>query len=130
MKLEDVLIELNKVIPDCELRHVKYKDHSEALEKSYICGYNGKFDISIRVTQFYNDHSRKIIPSLQNKFLYEIEHRGSNIMFKYGNYDSLETYIYILKELIDFSILFSKRCSKFPDLPIEDNRNIKLSKLV
>jgi hypothetical protein len=87
----------------------------------YICGYLTSQDISVRIA-FYEDTT--------NFFIEYLGHTQLNKSVPIQKTElAFECFVYLLKDMIDFSERFKEGVRVFPDFTIENNRDNQLKKL-
>jgi hypothetical protein len=121
MDILEIKNKLSTIIVDCE-----YREAHSISGIPYICAYDGLNDISVRI-------------SFGKSTQFEIEYLGNNMMKRYVNECSdsdVDTYLFILKDLVDHCNKFRDQVNKFPLMSEEDrsrhtrnNRGNKIEKI-
>lgn len=87
----------------------------------YICGYSSFHDISIQI---------KFGTEITSFVIEHLGHTRMNAGVKNENgKKAINSFIYILKELIDMNNKFFQNIKEFPNLTLENNRDAQLEKL-
>jgi len=116
--LQNFLPRLNSLIKS-ELR---IKGSSKFVYSTYICGFSSADNISITIQD----------PLLKSGDLYfKIEYLQQTILEKCAKPtdETLDSFLYILEDLINSSQRFKRQAQSFPNLTEEDSRDVKLKKL-
>lgn len=117
--LQNILPRLNSLL-SCELR---LKGDSKFVTTDYICGFSSAHNISIEI----GESSR-----LPFQFHFKIEYLGHTTLKKFCHptNETLNNFLYILEDLIQSSERIKNQSKSFPKLTDEDNRDVKLRKLL
>ena len=97
-------------------------DKLDYAKNLYIVGYCEISDVSFRIS------------CIDEKFEFNIEHKGHTLLNKYvdskKSEQSFETYFFILRETIEFEKTQQERIRKFPNFTKVDNRNNSIESIL
>lgn len=154
-KIKYMTDKLKSLVEDIEFRDkfIPGYDNCHYLGRYQIVGYDGRHEISFRIGFYETELNSGLI----NKTQFLIEHKGHTFLnrieyvsfnvprtvinfevkpFNYNQFKvvdidkAFDCYYLILEDLIRSSELFKKRCILFPEFTKEDNRSIKIDKLL
>ena len=122
--LQNFLPRLNSLIKS-ELR---IKGSSKFVKSTYICGFSSADNISISIYEYPPGVTTFRSPG---DFYFKIEYLQQTILEKCAKPtdETLNTFLYILEDLINSSQRLKRQARSFPNLTDEDNRDVKLKKL-
>lgn len=122
--LQNLLPRLNSLIKS-ELR---IEGSSKFVKSTYICGFSSTDNISISIYEYPPGVTTFRSPG---DFYFKIEYLQQTILEKCAKPtdETLNTFLYILEDLINSSQRLKRQARSFPNLTDEDNRDVKLKKL-